>query len=41
MLGTVCKPVNVISDWALTATLGWSLLWALVIGVTIGFWTAL
>ena len=41
MLGTVCKPVDVISDWALTTTLGWSLLWALIIGVPVGFWTAL
>ncbi len=41
MLGTVCKPVDVTSDWALTTTLGWSLLWALIIGVPVGFWTAL
>jgi hypothetical protein len=37
----VCKPVNVISDWALNTTLGRGLLWALIIGVCIGCWTAL
>jgi len=42
MLGTVCKPIDVISDWPSTAALGWSLVRALVwIGVPIGFWTAL
>jgi hypothetical protein len=42
MLDTVCKPVDAISDWVLTTTLGWSLVRALIwIGVPVGFWAAL
>lgn len=42
MLGTVCKPVDVISDWPSTSMFGWSLLRALIwMGVPLGFWTAL